>query len=142
MIFVIFFKIIYHVKIFSQQSTWGLTSCVAKPTQACLSPCASMRDLNFIFNPVSYGKNPAFLLYSLLSEEREEIMAVKILEDSITFEAFIDHEDAGFEDDVCLRFTETCPEDEKVFYGGENNLYVTRDQARKIAMEILKALEE
>lgn len=62
-----------------------------------------------IFNPVSYGKNPSFLLYSLLSEEREEIMAVKILEDSITFEAFIDHEDAGFEDDVCLRFTETCP---------------------------------
>ena len=69
-------------------------------------------------------------------------MAVKILEDSLTFEAFIDHEDAGFEDDVCLRFTETCPEEEKVFYGGENNLYVTRDQALKIAMEILKALED
>ncbi|MBQ4514097.1 MAG: hypothetical protein II969_13970 [Anaerolineaceae bacterium] len=68
-------------------------------------------------------------------------MAVKILDDSITFEVFIDHEDAGFEDDVCLRFTETCPEEEKVFYGGENNLYVTREQARKIAMEILKTLE-
>ena len=32
-------------------------------------------------------------------------MAVKILEDTITFEAFIDHEDQGFEDDVCLRRT-------------------------------------
>ena len=68
-------------------------------------------------------------------------MAVKILDDTITFEAFIDHEDNEFEDDVCLRFTETCPEEEKVFYGGENNLYVTRDQALKIAVEILKALE-
>ena len=52
-------------------------------------------------------------------------MAVKILDDSITFEAFVDHEDAG-----------------KVFYAGENNLYVTRDQARQIAVEILKALDE
>ena len=69
-------------------------------------------------------------------------MAVKILDDSITFEAFVDHEDAGFEDDICLRFTETCPEEEKVFYGGENNLYVTRDQARQIAVEILKALDD
>ena len=67
-------------------------------------------------------------------------MAVKILDDTITFEAFIDHEDGGSEDEVCLRFTETCPEEEKVFYGGENNLYVTREQARHIAEEILKAL--
>ena len=61
-------------------------------------------------------------------------MAVKILDVSITFEAFVDH--------ICLRFTETCPEEEKVFYAGENNLYVTRDQARQIAVEILKALDE
>ena len=27
-------------------------------------------------------------------------MAVKILDDTITFEAFMDHEDAGFEDDI------------------------------------------
>ena len=69
-------------------------------------------------------------------------MAVKILDNTITFEAFADQEDSEFEDDICLRFTETCPEEEKVFYGGENNLYVTRDQARKIAAEILKALDE
>ncbi len=70
------------------------------------------------------------------------MMAVKILDNTLTFEAFIDHEDAGFEDDVCLRFTETCPEEEKVFYAGESNLYVTREQARQIAKEILKALGE
>ena len=69
-------------------------------------------------------------------------MAVKILDDTLTFEAFIDHEDSGFEDDVCLRFTETCPEEEKVFYAGESNLYVTRQQARQIVGEILKALGE
>ena len=69
-------------------------------------------------------------------------MAVKILDDSITFEAFVDHEDAGFEDDICLRFTETRPDEEKVFYAGENNLYGTRDPARQIAVEILKALDE
>lgn len=68
-------------------------------------------------------------------------MAVKILDNTITFEAFVDNDDAEFEDDVCLRFTETCPEEEKVFYAGESNLYVTREQARKIALEILKALD-
>ena len=77
-----------------------------------------------------------------LENHRGGSMAVKILDDTIVFEAFVDHEDAGFEDDVGLRFTETCPEEEKVFYGGENNLYVTREQARKIANEILKALGE
>ena len=32
--------------IYSVQSTWGLASCVAKPTQACQSPCAALRVLN------------------------------------------------------------------------------------------------
>lgn len=69
-------------------------------------------------------------------------MAVKILDDTISIEVFIDKEDAGFEDDVCLRFTETCPEEEKVFYGGETSLYLTRKQAKQIASEILKALAD
>ena len=33
-------------RIFSVRSTWGLASCVAKPTQACLSPCAALRVQN------------------------------------------------------------------------------------------------
>lgn len=69
-------------------------------------------------------------------------MTVKIVDNSITFDVFIDQEDSEFADDVCLRFTEDCPEDEKVFYGGETNLYVTRAQAKQIAAEILKALAE
>lgn len=69
-------------------------------------------------------------------------MAVDFMNGTMRFEAFIDKDDEGFDDDVCLRFTEDCLEDEKMFYGGENNLYVTRDEARKIAETILEALKE
>ena len=69
-------------------------------------------------------------------------MAIDIVDNSIKFEVFADPDDPEFDDDICFRFTETCPEEEKVFYGGETNLYVTRAQAKQIAEEILKAIAE
>lgn len=69
-------------------------------------------------------------------------MAVTFMENTLKFEAFIDREDPTAEDNVCLRFTEDCPEEEKVFYAGESTLYLTREQARGIAEEILRVLKE
>ncbi len=59
-------------------------------------------------------------------------MTIHLLDNSMHLDIFIDAADAEFEDDVCLRFIEDCPEDEKVFYGGETQLYITREQARAI----------
>ncbi|MHC1773471.1 MAG: hypothetical protein AB9907_17385 [Flexilinea sp.] len=67
-------------------------------------------------------------------------MAVQLLDDSLKIEIFIDKEDAEFDDDVCVRVTETCEEEEKIFYAGETNIYLTRDQARQIVEEFQKVL--
>jgi hypothetical protein len=69
-------------------------------------------------------------------------MAIRLLDESLMLEIFLDKEDSEFEDDICLQFTETCPEDEKIFYAGETNIYITRDQALKISKKLLDVLNE
>ena len=69
-------------------------------------------------------------------------MTIHLLDNSMHLDIFIDATDAEFEDDVCLRFIEDCPEDEKVFYGGETQLYITRDQARAIRDALNAVLAE
>ncbi len=68
-------------------------------------------------------------------------MAIHLLDDSLEIEIFIDQADAEFADDVCVRVIETCPEEEKIFYAGETNIYLTREQARQIVAEFQKVLE-
>ncbi len=68
-------------------------------------------------------------------------MAIHLLDNSLEVEIFIDKADAEFADDVCVRIIENCPEEEKIFYGGETNIYLTRDQARQIIAEFQKVLE-
>lgn len=69
-------------------------------------------------------------------------MTIHLLDHSMHLDIYIDSADAGFEDDVCLRFIEDCPEDEKVFYGGETQLYITRAQAREIRDALNAVLDE
>ena len=69
-------------------------------------------------------------------------MTIDLLDNSMHLDIFIDAADAEFEDDVCLRFIEDCPEDEKVFYGGETQLYITREQARAIRDALNAVLAE
>ena len=68
-------------------------------------------------------------------------MAVLLLDKSLEMKVFLDKEDTGFEDNICLQFIESCPDDEKVFIGGETNLYITRDQARAIIEELKAVLD-
>jgi len=74
--------------------------------------------------------------------QKEEYMSIKLLDNSLELEIFLDKEDSEFEDNICLRFIEDCPEDEKVFYGGETNIYITRDQALQIVKALGAVLEE
>ena len=41
-------------------------------------------------------------------------MTIHLLDQTVHLDIYIDASDAEFEDDVCFRFVEDCPEDEKV----------------------------
>jgi hypothetical protein len=68
-------------------------------------------------------------------------MAIYLLDKSLKVEIFFDPEDSDFNDNVCVRFTEECPEEEKLFWAGETNIYLTPDQARQLAQVLIKAAE-
>jgi hypothetical protein len=73
---------------------------------------------------------------------REEIaMSIYLLDNSLKVDVFFDTEDCDFNDNICVRFTEECPEEEKLFWAGETNIYLTPDQARQLARVLLEAAE-
>jgi hypothetical protein len=68
-------------------------------------------------------------------------MALYLLDNSLKVEVFFDSEDCDYEDNVCVRFIEDCPEEEKIFWAGETNIFLTNEQARQLAQSLLKAAE-
>jgi len=69
-------------------------------------------------------------------------MIVLLLDESLNVDVFYEATDTTFDDNICLSFHENCPSDEKVFYGEETNLYITSEQARKLAMALLEAADQ
>jgi hypothetical protein len=55
---------------------------------------------------------------------------------------FFEELDCEFDDNICLSFVETCPDEEKVFIHDETNLFLTPDQAEKFAGELLNAAKK
>jgi hypothetical protein len=68
-------------------------------------------------------------------------MAIYLLDDSLKVDVFFDPEDCEFNDNICVRFTEECPEEEKLFWAGETNIYLTPQQARQLAKVLNEAAE-
>lgn len=68
-------------------------------------------------------------------------MLITLLDDSLKIDVTYEPSDKDYEDNVCLRMWEDCPEDEKVFYASETNLYITPEQARAFADALLKAAD-
>ena len=66
---------------------------------------------------------------------------IYLLDDSLEVEIFFDQGDLSYSDNICLKITESCKEEEKVFRHDENNLYLTSEQARSLADELIKAVE-
>jgi len=69
----------------------------------------------------------------------EEEMSIDLLNGSLKIEIFYDKNDKEYEDNVCLCIKEACPDEEKVLYAKETNLYITPEQARKIAKMLIEA---
>lgn len=69
-------------------------------------------------------------------------MSLFLLDNSLQVQVFYEAMDSEFEDNICVRFVEICPEDEKVFRAGETNLYLTAAQARQLAFALENAAVE
>ncbi len=68
----------------------------------------------------------------------EEIL---LLDETLRVMVFYEAEDKIFDDNLCLCIEEDCPEEERLFREQITNLYLTRDQARRLAAALLKAAE-
>lgn len=65
---------------------------------------------------------------------------ITLLDGSLKLSIFCDELDRAYEDDICLRFEEDCPEDEKLFKADETNIYITPKQAALIVLELNRAM--
>ena len=68
--------------------------------------------------------------------------AIPLLDESLQIEIYYEGSDCDLEDNICVRITESCPEEEKVFRHDESNLYLTVEQANAIITALHKAVEK
>jgi hypothetical protein len=85
-----------------------------------------------------------FLHYGMIKEEgtKEVEMSITLLDGTLQVNVFYEKGDHEFEDNVCISFKEDCPEDEKIFYAGETNIFITSAQARELAALLIKAADQ
>jgi hypothetical protein len=70
------------------------------------------------------------------------VKPILLLDDSLQLEIFFSKEDCDLDDNICVVFNETCPEDEKVFKHEESHLFLTRQQAREIIAALGAAIQD
>lgn len=67
---------------------------------------------------------------------------IPLLDESLQLEIFYEGSDCDLDDNICVRITESCLEEEKIFVHDESNLYLTADQANAIIAALQKAVEK
>jgi hypothetical protein len=68
-------------------------------------------------------------------------MSLQLLEKTLSVDIYFDESDREFDDDICIRFKEDCPPEEKLFRADETNIYITPDQACLLVLALQRALE-
>jgi hypothetical protein len=68
-------------------------------------------------------------------------MAIELLNGSLKIDVFFDKDDKEYDDNICVSLKEYGPEDEKIFYAGETDIFITPDEARKLAEMLIAAAE-
>ena len=69
-------------------------------------------------------------------------MAIELLNDSLKIEIFFEKNDKEYEDNICVCIEEFGPEDEKILYAGETNIYINTEQARQLAKMLTAAADQ
>ncbi|MDK2980692.1 MAG: hypothetical protein PWQ55_1039 [Chloroflexota bacterium] len=68
-------------------------------------------------------------------------MAIELLNGSLKVNIFYDSSDREFEDNVCICLKETGPDEEKILYANETNIFLTAEEARQLAGLLQDAAE-
>ncbi len=66
-------------------------------------------------------------------------MFVLLLDNSVKVEVYCDEMDRDYEDNICVSFVETCPDEEKIFRANETNIYLTPQQAEQLGDLLVRA---
>ncbi len=66
-------------------------------------------------------------------------MSLNLLDDTLDVDVFYEKNDSEFCDNICIRFWESCEDDERLFIHDETNIYLTPQQARAFAKLLLEA---
>jgi hypothetical protein len=69
-------------------------------------------------------------------------MSLNFLDDTLNVDVFYEKNDREFCDNICVRFWESCPDEERLFIHDETNIYLTPEQARALARLLLEAAEQ
>jgi hypothetical protein len=68
-------------------------------------------------------------------------MAIKLLNGSLKIEIYFDKKDREYEDNICVCVREYGPDDEKILYAGETNIFINAEQARELAAMLTSAAD-
>jgi hypothetical protein len=68
-------------------------------------------------------------------------MAIDVLNGSLNIDVYFDKDDREYDDNICVCLKEFGPEDEKILYAGETDIFITPDEARKLAEMLIAAAE-
>jgi hypothetical protein len=68
-------------------------------------------------------------------------MAIDILNGSLNVDIYFDKSDKEYDDNICVCLKEFGPEDEKILYAGETDLFITPEEARQLAAMFTEAAE-
>ncbi len=68
-------------------------------------------------------------------------MAIKLLNGSLKIGVYFDKKDKEYEDNICVCIQEFGPEDEKILYASETNIFINAEQARELAEMLTTAAD-
>lgn len=69
-------------------------------------------------------------------------MTLTLLDDSLKVDVFFEPPDCEFDDNICISFVETCPDEEKILIHDETNIYLTAAEAEELARLLLLAAQK
>lgn len=69
-------------------------------------------------------------------------MKIHLVDNTLEVEIFYERSDQDYPDNICMRITEECPEEEKLFRAHQTNIYLTPQQASQVAVALASAAEK
>ena len=69
-------------------------------------------------------------------------MALELLNGSLVVDIFFDPGDRDYDDNICICLKEFGPDEEKIFYANETNIFLTAEQARELANLLREAADQ